>query len=186
MKICKAHKNLIAGMALAGVLFGNQPTSFAAEPGLQGQPILATPYDGRLMEAGALIDVIPAEGSRSSDQLFSQARSFRYKEDGRGNDHWQTPEETEQRWSGDCEDKAVWLYAQLKKNNHRGVRLVVGRKDRSSRSFHVWVALEASNGSYFILDPTAQKRIWNASDFSDGSYRPLYSFDGINRYRHDS
>ena len=174
---------LAAGCILAIPTF-SQATS--ETPSTGGQPIAATPYDNRLNEAGALVDYLPTADTRSADELFLQARSFRYQNDGSSRDHWQTPEETEARWSGDCEDKALWLYAQLKKNGHRGVRLVVGRKDGSSNGFHVWVSMASSDGSSAILDPTAQKRIWNTSDFWDGAYTPLYSFDGLNRYRHQT
>lgn len=183
----KARKNWMAVTVMAGVLFMDLSPCLAAasNPLVQGQPIQATPYDRRIGEAGGFTDFEPVMSAQSSEALFSKARSFRYKADERGQDRWQTPSETEARWSGDCEDKALWLYTNLKKNGHRGVRLVVGRQNRDARGFHVWVTLEASAGSFFILDPTAQKRIWNVSDFSDGSYRPLYSFDGINRYRHN-
>ena len=119
------------------------------------------------------------------ESLFGRAKAFRYQADAAGHDRWQTPEETESRWAGDCEDKAVWLYAQLKKSGYSGVRLVIGRQNPSSRTLHAWVTLDNSDGSFYVLDPTAQKRVWNSNDFSDGSYRPLYSFDGSNRYRHD-
>lgn len=183
----KVHKNLVAVMILAGALTGDPGTGFAAgAPLMQEQAITATPYDGRLDQAGALLEYLPAKNARSAEDLFNNARAFRYKEDVRGRDHWQTPEETERRFAGDCEDKAVWLYANLKINGHKGVRLVVGRKDGASRGFHVWVMMEASGGGFFVLDPSAQKRIWNASDFTGGEYKPLYSFDGIHRYRHGS
>jgi hypothetical protein len=184
----KVLKNVGSVVMVAAMLLSAVSPSFALEaagPSF-GQTIQATPYDLRMGEAGVFEEYGPVTGSRSAESLFAKARSFRYKADEKGRDHWQTPGETESRWAGDCEDKAVWLYANLKMNGHKGVRLVVGRQNASTRGFHVWVVIEASNGGFFVLDPTAQKRIWNGSDFSRGEYRPLYSFDGINRYRHDS
>ena len=179
----KVQKKIFAVMT-AGML--------ALTPGLhaslqmQGQLIPATPYDGRMMMTGVLSIRAMGQSSQNMEELFGRAKAFRYQTDASGHDHWQTPEETESRWSGDCEDKAVWLYAQLKKNGYEGVRLVVGRQNPSSRVLHAWVTLNNSDGTFYVLDPTAQKRVWSSNDFSDGSYKPLYSFDGINRYRHNA
>ena len=120
------------------------------------------------------------------ESLFLKAKSIRYVPDKKGQDYWQTPLETEARWSGDCEDKAVWLYAQLKQNGFQDVRLVVGRFRNVSRDFHVWVTLSDSSNDFYVLDPTSQKRLWKSSEFPQGYYHPLYSFDGSNRYKHDA
>ncbi len=152
---------------------------------MQGRLIPATPYDGRMMATGVMAIQSASQNSQNMDALFGQAKAFRYEPDARGNDRWQTPEETQERWAGDCEDKAVWLYAQLRKNGYNSARLVIGRQNPSSRSLHVWVTLGNEDGTFYVLDPTAQKRVWRSTDFSDGSYKPLYSFDGSDRYRHD-
>ena len=181
----KVQKNAVAVIALVGSLIGS-PLLAAVEP-MQGSLVPATPYDGHMAQAGIFFLPSIASGTESAESLFAKARTFRYQQDTRGEDYWQTPEETEAHWSGDCEDKAIWLFAQLKKNGFHDARLVIGRLNPSSRGFHVWVALmDKSGGSFYVLDPTAQKRIWRSTDFSDGSYRPLYSFDGSNRYRHDA
>ena len=154
---------------------------------LGGSLISATPFDKRVTSTGALDndDFGPiVTGVRSSEELFIQARSIRYVPDD-ARDHWQTPQETRSRWAGDCEDKAVWLYAQLKQNGYPNVRLVVGRQRSVDKNFHVWVSMPDGQGGSLVLDPTAQKKIWNHKDFLEGQYKPLYSFDGIHRYRHD-
>jgi hypothetical protein len=153
-----------------------------------GMPTQATPFDGKMDAAGGFsIETGAAQRSlTSSEELFMKARSMRYVSDPAGRDIWQTPQETESRWSGDCEDKAVWLYARLKQNGFSGVRLVVGRMHANGSGLHVWVTLSDSEGHTWILDPTAQRRIWKDSDFMPGLYRPIYSFDGMNRYRYDS
>ncbi len=179
----KVQKKIFA-VVVAGLL-GLAPCLHASLL-MQGQIIPATPYDGRMSTAGVLTIQATLHEAQTMEALFGRAKAFRYQSDAAGDDRWQTPEETESRWAGDCEDKAVWLYAQLKKNGYEGVRLVIGRQNASSRSLHAWVTLNNSDGSFFVLDPTAQKRVWNSNDFLDGSYRPLYSFDGSNRYRHDA
>lgn len=180
----KVWKKTVVATAVVAILA--MPSSVLALPGLQGRLIAATPYDTRMAQAGILSLSAPLQNFNSIDALFMKARAFRYKEDARGNDHWQSPEETESRWAGDCEDKAVWLFYQLKMNGAQDARLVIGKQNAASKGLHVWVALTEPNGSFRILDPTAQKRIWSSTDLSAGSYRPLYSFDGINRYRHDA
>ena len=138
----------------------------------------STPYDIHFLQAG--LTHIPTQGmpSQSMESLFAKARSFRYVADLKSRDAWQTPEETEARYAGDCEDKAIWLFMQMKRNGY-DASLVIGRASSQSKGLHVWVE---SDGR--VLDPTAHKRIWNATDFPEGYYRPLYSFDGSNRYRH--
>jgi hypothetical protein len=187
--IKKAHKNWLALGVLAGVLLNGWTPCFGSPMPLfqQGFMIQATPFDHKVIRTGLFTQNFQATSSAlAADSLFSVARSFRYVPDKPGKDTWQTPDETDMRRAGDCEDKAVWLYAQLKKNGYSNVRLVIGRMRASSRGFHVWVSLTNSQGQYLILDPTAQKKIWEHSSFSDGEYTPLYSFDGVTRYRHDS
>lgn len=162
------------------------PALSASTNPLNGIPIQGTPFDGKLVRVG-FFDIYtdsPALTQRSGlEELFAIARAFRYSGDRRG-DHWQTPQETAQKRSGDCEDKAVWLYARLKQNGIENVRLVIGKYKSMDRSFHVWVQVADPDGSIFILDPAAQKRIWRSGDFSGGFYNALYSYDGKNRFKH--
>ena len=187
--ITKAHKKLTKIAAMAAVFsFVSLSVGQAAADSLGGSLTPATPYDQRLNVSGVLsMNAAPMPGSlHSSDELFFQARSIRYVTDKNGRDYWQTPQETQARWAGDCEDKALWLFAELKKNSHVNVRLVVGRYRSIDRNYHVWVTMADNEGHVWVLDPTAQKKIWRSTDFGAGFYRPLYSFDGINRYRHDA
>ena len=149
--------------------------------------IRATPFDYKLSLAGffnlsvpnhPINTILPAE---SIDSLFNKARSFRYAEDRTG-DYWQSPEETDRKHSGDCEDKAVWLYAQLKYNGYSDVRLVIGKYRSFDRKYHVWVLCTDASGASYLLDPAAQKRVCAVGHFSPGFYQPVYSFDGQNRY----
>ena len=186
--IMKACQKLWRIAALAVMLsFIPLSAGQAAVDALGGSLIQATPYDQRLNVAGVLSMAAPSLASfRTSDELFFQARSIRYAADESGRDYWQAPQETQARWAGDCEDKALWLFAELKRNGHSNVRLVVGRYRSMDRGYHVWVTMADNEGHVWILDPTTQKKIWKASDFDKGYYKPLYSFDGINRYRHEA
>lgn len=170
-------------LALLAALALPTPALMAAET-MEGSVTQATPFDAKIHRSGALGSVSRQAPGTSADSLFFAARSFRYIPDEVGRDYWQTPEETYQRGGGDCEDKAVWLYSQLKQNGYQGVRLVIGR---FRNGFHVWVTLQDSQdpSNLFILDPTAHKRIWGVRDFPPDYYHALYSFDGLNRYRHD-
>src|SRR5262245_6689619 len=89
---------------------------------------------------------------RSIEELFAVARSFRYARELK-TDRWQTPQETEARRSGDCEDKAVWLYWVLKTNGYQNVALHIGRYRSVDARLHVWVTVEDGSNEW-MLDPT--------------------------------
>ena len=147
--------------------------------------VTATPYDGRLTQVGVFDQAAlpPSEipATETIDTLFAKARSFRYLPDGR-NDQWQSPEETEARWAGDCEDKAIWLYDHLRRNGYNDTQLIVGKKAKRDRSLHVWVEYTDSEGTKWLLDPTANRRAWKMDGFSTHSYQKIYSFDGVHRF----
>ena len=162
------------------------PALSAPTSPLNGIPIQGTPFDGKLVRTGFFdvrADELALPHRSSLEELFAIARAFRYSRD-RGGDYWQTPQETSQKRSGDCEDKAVWLYAQLKQNGIENVRLVIGKHKSMDRNYHVWVQVRDPDGSVLILDPAVQKRIWRSGDFSGGFYNALYSYDGKNRFKH--
>lgn len=187
MMINVLKKSVGTALLLGCLSLGITPSLKAMSLGMNGLLIQATPYDDKMSQAGVLANYLPTSPVESMEGLFTKARTIRYTPDEQNLDHWQSPEETQSRWAGDCEDKAIWLYTQLKYNGYREVRLVVGRYQSVVRGFHVWVTFMNENSEdIYLLDPTAQKRIWRASDFSEGSYKPLFSFDGMNRYRHDN
>ena len=183
----KAYKKSLGIVAIAVLLCLSGTTGQAFLDVLGGSLIPATPFDSRLASAGAFSygqSLFPGQ-IHSSDELFVTARSIRYQADPTGVDRWQSPDETQARWAGDCEDKAIWLFAELKKNGYSDVRLVVGRFRSIDRGLHVWVTLADDQNHVFVLDPTEQRKIWTAADFGKEYYRALYSFDGTYRYRHD-
>jgi hypothetical protein len=183
----KIIKNLVGIAVLLGYLsLGVTPSLVAMTVGMGGLPVQSTPYDHKMSEAGLLASHFPVYQTESAESLFMKARSIRYVPDNPRMDYWQSAGETESRWAGDCEDKAIWLYTQLKKNGYHNVRLVIGRYRSIGNGFHVWVTFgEEQNEGLYLLDPTAQKRLWKSVDFSEGFYKALFSFDGFTRYSHN-
>ena len=154
-----------------------------------GTLVQGTPFDYKLSQAGffqEISQVLPGSVSPEPiDSLFLKARSFRYTHE-KGDNHWRSAEETEMRHAGDCKDKSLWLYTQLKKNGYSNVRLVVGRYRTFDKTFHAWVTYTDASNVTYLLDPTIQKRVWTGMEFSSGFYTPLYSFDGQQRYRYSA
>ncbi len=157
---------------------------------VNGMLTFATPFDHKLSTAGFfhffhsnLYAPHNFAEEASLEALFHKARSFRYVREKRG-DNWQSPEETERRASGDCEDKALWLYSGLKEKGYMNVRLVVGKYKSFYSQFHVWVVYTDDDGDAFLLDPATQKRIFKTTDLASNFYTPVYSYDGENRYKH--
>lgn len=150
----------------------------------EGNAVGATPYDRKINISGVMQNHRMSYIEKDPASLFRIARSFRYTRDAKGKDTWQTPEETEMRRAGDCEDKAVWLYAQLKANGHTSARLVIGKYKSFQKTYHVWVTYADAQGTTYILDPATQTRPWVLGNFSKGFYIPYYSYDGKKRYRH--
>src|SRR3989344_1737407 len=90
-------------------------------------------------------------------ECFNKAASIEYKSEPDGDDYWQTPEETERLGTGDCEDKAIYLHNQLKKNKIESE--VVFGYIYSSHLFgkwnmHGWVEC-IQNKEIYVLDPTS-------------------------------
>ena len=165
---------------LASCAFAN------ALPHLQANALIvvATPFDGRILDSGIADSSFQVSGEhKNAEELFYIAKSFRYTKDS-GYDRWQSPQETESKRSGDCEDKSVWLFAHLKQNGYSDVQLVIGKYRNFERNLHVWVVYTNENGENMVLDPAIQKRPWKISSVSSGFYTPIYSFDGQKRYRY--
>ena len=161
-------------------------TVHAFESNSDSTRIQATPFDYKLSQAGFFMeryDNAQISQQESIDSLFLKARLFRYAHDSRQN-QWQSSEETEINRSGDCKDKALWLYTQLKKNGYIHVRLVLGKYRSFDRLFHAWLLYTDNSNISYLLDPTLQKRVWEEASIASGFYKPIYSFNGRNRYRH--
>src|SRR3989338_2445355 len=98
------------GVILSLLLAVFPSSLYASTPLVKGIPTQGTPFDGKLARTG-IFELYPESPKLNHqpgiEELFARARAFRYSKD-RGEDHWQTPRETSQKGSGDCEDKAVW------------------------------------------------------------------------------
>lgn len=181
----------IIRLSAALIAFATLPETLSASPmastmfGMENL-VRKTPFDNRLQAAGffkPLQTIASLQSNTDLNGLFMEARSFRYVNDAPG-DRWQSPDETDRRRSGDCEDKALWLYARLKQAGYTEVRLVIGRRYASDNGLHAWVAVKDGE-DILILDPVAQKRIWTLRNFSpEESYVPIFSFNENNRYGH--
>lgn len=81
---------------------------------LQAQPpVLITPVQGELLD--------------TLEQVCRSTDFITYKTDEK--DYWQTPAETEERKTGDCEDYAIYRLYGLWRRGFPGAELVVGERD---------------------------------------------------------
>ena len=149
----------LAGCASAGVGMTNMAPA-SRDYNYRGIPTTVTPYDSKY---------------RRVEEYLKTAYNFQYKSEKRGSDYWQLPDETEALKTGDCEDKAIWLYSKLLDDGLPNVRLVIGKENKDSEEFHAWVAWDRG-GKIYILDPTADSHIWRLDQYPQGYYLPYYSF----------
>lgn len=106
--------------------------------------------------------------------LFRMARSFRYSSDRAKVDQWQSADETSKSYNGDCEDKAIWLYTQMRRNGYRDISLVIGKYGPKSVEFHTWVTYIDDSGNTMLLDPTIQRKPWKIDAFHQKLYHPVH------------
>ncbi len=118
----------------------------------------------------------------SLHQLFRTARSFRYVPDD-PSDRWQSAKETSLKYQGDCEDKAIWLFTEMRRSGYDQVRLVVGKYRPQDKFLHVWILHRDENADVYLLDPTLQRRPWPLRYFPGRLYRAYCSFDGNERVK---
>lgn len=140
--------------------------------------IQATPFYQKLLHAGVFDAPMPPDNTRSMALLFKMARSFRYKSDKKKRDAWQSADQTSQYFSGDCEDKAIWLYTQMRRNGYRDVSLHIGKYGPSSQKFHMWVTYVDTENRTILLDPTMQRKPWDVSAFPERNYRSSHILSG--------
>ncbi|MEI8344739.1 MAG: transglutaminase domain-containing protein [Candidatus Omnitrophota bacterium] len=170
------------------LIYLQQNTAFSSINLLDGGRVVsASPFDSKARGAGCFDIALPEQPARLDTQsiegLFFTAKSFRYSSD-RGGDRWQSADETQQRRSGDCEDKAIWLFTRLLESGAADVRLVIGRYRSIDSNLHVWVVCSDSDGNVRLLDPAIQKRVWILTAVDSGLYQPLYAYDGRSCYRY--
>lgn len=151
----------------------------------KGRAVETTPFDLKVMSSGIYQIEVDDSASqhRSIQAIFDEAASFKYRKDGSG-DSWQTPSVTKELKTGDCEDLAVWVYGELKKNGYAGIRIMVGKLEAADAAYHTWTVCVSPEGDDLIIDPALQQKIWKRSDLLPEIYLPFYSFDGQFKYAH--
>jgi len=151
---------------------------------VSGRLTTRTPFDHKIVRAQLQVDTQGSTqmSNESIEDLFRIAKSFRYKRDMYG-DVWQSASETDKSRSGDCEDKAIWLFTKLSQNGYNDIRLVVGKFRTIDKQFHAWVTVRV-DGNDYLLDPANQKRVWENGQFQSGFYTAYFSFDGESKFKH--
>jgi hypothetical protein len=134
----------------------------------------------KYLKAASRFAYIP-DGNGGDDTTYRLPSNSRKKK--RSFEHWQLPEETEERGAGDCEDKAIWLYSRLLQAGFENVRLVVGKYRIDQPDYHAWVVSYLS-GKIYILDPTMDEGIWQARQYPKGFYKPVFSYSRTDRWYH--
>jgi hypothetical protein len=143
----------------------------------------STPYDRQMVR------VFPALNSANTQRpdsisllavshLMMQLRNMPYEYSSR----WQTPAEVDFAQAADCKGKALALYAQMRRNGAKNVRVVIGRRHIYDSGTHAWLEWQAKEGSY-VLDPTFNDMPTRTAEISPATYVPLYAYDGEHKYR---
>jgi len=175
-------------LSLCGMLFFGLPVPVIGDPtNVYGYSVAVTPYDQKIALKEVLMSHYtppPASRREPLDRIFFKARRIAYLKD-RSGDEWQSPSVTQTRKAGDCEDKALWLYDQLKRQGYGdSLRLVIGKYRAADKKLHVWLMRGGEGRNVYILDPANQDKVWDLQTMRPGFYKPFFSFDGDHRYCH--
>lgn len=141
-----------------------------------------TPYDAYLESFRKIAAAPPGTGEftlASMEKWTRAAHRIRYERVG--DRPWQTPEQTERSATGDCKDKALWLYSRLREAGATALELVIGKQNLFDAELHAWVIARHADRNY-LLDPTHCGSVWELSDFDWDEYVPFYSYDGNNAF----
>jgi hypothetical protein len=186
-------------MALLALMAGSMVSCVTYTPGHYnhtGYSTLSTPYDSKYQNVqyspnyyeptGISTPVIPYDKKyQKVHEYLETASRFEYKADVQGADYWQSPSETERLGTGDCDDKAIWLYSKLIKEGIDNIRLVLGNYKSGDISVHMWVNWY-QDGQVFILDPTIDNGIRSSFEYWTDYYQPFYSFHNGEKWNHFS
>jgi predicted transglutaminase-like cysteine proteinase len=143
----------------------------------------STPYDRQM----ARIQPVLFSKTSASKQNLSLALVNHWIQDLRGipygfTPEWKTPAEVETAPVADCKGKAVALYQKMHSYGAQNVRLVIGKRARTSRKTHAWLEWNTETGTY-VLDPTINWTAYRADEVGNGAYLPLYAYAGARKYR---
>ncbi len=179
MKICEWRSVLVFLVFLCGA-WGEPATLWAETNFNTGCFIEYSPFYQKLLNAGVFDVPVaqPTQQPQSMQLLFIKAHLFHYAGNKSRREQWQSAEETTRLFSGNCADKAIWLYRHLRQNGYQNVSLAIGRYSPSSKVLHMWVNYEEPSGKTLLLDPTIQRKPWKITDFSKSFYKPLYLLSG--------
>jgi len=153
-----------------------------------GQPVSltvsSTPYDHQMSRIHPVLTStnVQLPGPTSSlfavNQWMTELRAIPY----RYSTYWQTPGEVDLEQAADCKGKAVALYAEMRRNGAKNVRVVIGKRRIESPVTHAWLEWDTKGGSY-VLDPTFNEMPIKTAEISPMTYVPLYAYDGEHKYR---
>ena len=147
-------------------------------------PVASTPYDRQMSRIRPVLISGQSDGIRARVSLTLVNHWMEDLRDIPYGYHmeWRTPAEVQLRQPADCKGKAVALYQRLQRSGARNVRLVIGRRAPTSRTTHAWLLWETSEGT-FVLDPTFNWMACRSEKIDQGSYVPLYAYEGDKKFR---
>lgn len=155
--------------------------SFAQRPAFL--MVGSTPYDNQMAPVLPILNSTSryAPGQVSLmivNQWMTELRAIPYQY----SKYWRTPEEVEFSQAADCKGKAIALYAQMRSNGARNVRVVIGKRHIYDSATHAWVEWETADGGY-MLDPTFNQMPIKTAEIYPMTYVPSYAYDEMHKYR---
>ena len=161
---------LMVGSVAFGLVFDVSSQS------LDRYEVPASPYDSYM---GAF-KTVAARGSADRQITIDEVSHWTEEASSIRYEHlsayeWKSPAEVDATGTGDCKDKALWLYAKLTEAGARDLEIVVGKKNSRSNEYHAWLYLTLGGRSY-LLDPTYSGSVADLSEFRDDEYLPAYSY----------
>jgi len=152
---------------------------------LEKQSVPKTPYDPYLgpFHQVAATPVSRQEFTFDAIEKWTR-RAYRFGYEHIGDYEWKTPEEVERTFTGDCKDKALWLFSRLRASGAPALELVIGKRRLSDTKFHAWV-VAFHDGRIYLLDPVSRGSVWETSDFEWDEYVPAFSYDGRQSFSYE-
>ena len=153
-----------------------------------GQPVFftvpSTPYDRQMIRVYPALTSANGQwpgqisSSLAVNHWMTELRAMPYQYSR----YWQTPAEVDLAQAADCKGKAVALYAEMRRNGAKNVRVVIGKRHIYDSATHAWLEWETKEGSY-MLDPTFNEMPTKTAELDPMTYIPFYAYDGEHKYR---
>jgi len=145
---------------------------------LQKEVVAATPFDFYLAPFHEVASARTSDREFTTREMEKWARrAHRIAYEHTGDHVWKSPEQVEQTSTGDCKEKALWLFSRLKSSGASSLEMVIGKRHLSDANFHAWIIVH-HQGRTYLLDPAARGSVWETSDFEWDEYVPSFSYDG--------